>query len=195
MKQLIVITLFFIVLIFPAFGFCGEYFVFTHTFNNQQVAQEKASLVGGWVLNTSFYSKLTPNLYSVVRGPFKTKTEAQKTLSFLIEGGRYKGSYIKYAGKIDIHKGIKSLGISTDVLVALLGELRISNKQQKGADNPCEPQEAYLDIGINYYGLQRAWNSKTERLTFKPEKKHVDIGGFWVIKNSGEIDRMRICAE
>jgi|TARA_B100001971_G_scaffold167822_1_gene159066 hypothetical protein len=178
----------------PTFIYCDDYFVFTHTFKNQDEAQQTAAVRGGWVLNTSFYSKLTPNLFSVVRGPFHSKEEAQLTLNILARGGRYKDSYIKNAGNVDLKAGLNAAGIHPALLVSLLGELNILQTQEKGARHPCEPQEAYSRTEIRFYSVKRGWYDE-EGLPFKPEKKHVDIGGFWVIKNSGEIDRMRICAE
>ncbi|MBC8183973.1 hypothetical protein H8E88_23000 [candidate division KSB1 bacterium] len=183
------------VLLFPIVGYCDDYFVFTHTFKNQVDAQKTAAKKGGWVLNTSFYSKLTPNLFSVVRGPFPTKKQAQATHRFLTSGGTYQGAYVKNAGMVDLKSGLKSAGIPAQLLVSLLGELSISQAIQKGAGNPCEPQEPYSDIDISIYSISRGIDEVTGDLTFKPYKEHFDIGGFWLITSSGEIDRMRVCAE
>ncbi len=181
-NKVLFLTLFFFA--FPIFGYCGDYFVITHTFKKQQEAQKKAAIVGGWVLSTSFYTKLAPNLFAVVRGPFKTKINAQKTLST-----QDKGSYLKYAGEIDLNKGLSAANISPQILVALLGELNVSVIKQKITYHPCEPQEPYFDIGVNFYGVTE------ETDTFEPEERFVDFGGFWSIVSSGEIDRQRICAE
>lgn len=95
--RIIVITL---LLTFPVYGKADDFYVITGTYKAQKEAQQVAALKGGWVLNTNFYSQLTPNLYAVVRGPFKTKSEAAKQLSWFLDGDRYPGSYIKNAGKL-----------------------------------------------------------------------------------------------
>jgi hypothetical protein len=43
--------------------------------------------------------------------------------------------------------------------------------------------------------LDRTYNEKTETDGVKPRRVNLDIGGFWVIKRTGEIERMRVCAE
>jgi hypothetical protein len=190
-RKIIFSTLFFFT--FPITGYCGDYFIFTHTFNEQQQAQKTAVINGGWVLNTSFYSKLTPNLFAVVKGPFKTKINAQK--NFHKEN---KDAYIKNAGEIELNKGLLAAKISPQILVALLSEMNVSitEVKQKSEYHPCEPQEPYFDINVNFYSIKKNWNEGTKTETFDDiEEKFVDFGGFWSIINSGEIDRLRICAE
>jgi len=172
-----------------------DHFVITHTMKSQEKAQEKAALVGGWVLNTNLYSNLKPNLFAVVRGPYKSMKKAKKTLSWLMEGGRYPGSYVKNAGKTNITVKLGNKNLSPQMLTALFGEISIHVSEEKGAENPCQPQEPYYDIAITHVGLARKYNQKTEQEYREPVRKDIDMGGFWQIKSTGEISRMRICAE
>jgi hypothetical protein len=64
-----------------------------------------------------------------------------------------------------------------------------------GGTNPCEPQKAYQDAEVSVVSLDRTAAPKTEADEFKPRRVNLDIGGFWVIKRTGEIQRMRLCAE
>ncbi len=43
--------------------------------------------------------------------------------------------------------------------------------------------------------LDRTYNDKTNTDGTKARRLELDIGGFWVIKSTGEIERMRICTE
>jgi len=61
----------------------ADFFVFTDTFKSQQDAQDRAALVGGWVLDTDTYSGLAPNLFAVVRGPYSTRQVADRRLKEL----------------------------------------------------------------------------------------------------------------
>jgi hypothetical protein len=85
--------------------------------------------------------------------------------------------------------------IPPNVLAALLGELSITATDMPGGGNPCEPQEPYQDVSISVMTLDRTYNEKTETDGVKPRRVNLDIGGFWVIKRTGEIERMRVCAE
>ena len=172
-----------------------DHFVITHTMKSQEKAQEQAALKGGWVLNTNLYSTLKPNLFAVVRGPYKSMNKAKKTLTWLKEGGRYPGSYAKNAGKTNITVKLDNRNLSPQMLTALFGELSINITEEKGAENPCQPQEPYYNISISHVGLARKYNEKTEKEYRDPVRHDVDIGGFWQIKSTGEISRMRICTE
>jgi hypothetical protein len=43
--------------------------------------------------------------------------------------------------------------------------------------------------------LDRTYNDQTQTDGVKARRVNLDIGGFWVIKRTGEIERMRVCAE
>lgn len=172
-----------------------DFYVITGTHKTQKEAQQVAALKGGWVLNTNFYSQLTSNLYAVVRGPFKTKSEADKRLKWLMDGGRYPGSYVKSAGNINIEIKVGNKALSPQMLAALLGELRIDVSEHKGGAHPCEPQEPYKRISLSYVNVARGYDEKKDKETYAPKDVELDIGALWEIKKSGEVDRMRICAE
>jgi len=172
-----------------------DHFVITHTMKSQDEAQEKAALMGGWVLNTNLYGNLKPNLFAVVRGPFKSIKKAKRTLDWLKKGGNYPGSYVKSAGKVNISVRLGNKYLSPQMLTALFGEFTINISKEKGAENPCKPQEPYYDISITHVGLARKYNSKTEKSYIEPVRQNIDMGGFWQIISTGEISRMRICAE
>jgi hypothetical protein len=188
-------VIFILLIALPVFAHADDYYVITGTHKTQEEAQQIAAMKGGWVLNTNFYNQLTPGLYAVVRGPFKTKIDADKQLAWLIKGGRYPGSYVRNAGSINIEIKIGNKALSPQMLAALLGELRIDVSEHKGGSNPCEPQEPYKQISLKYFTLVRGYDAKKNQVTFEPKVVELDIGQFWEIKESGEIDRMRICAE
>ena len=172
-----------------------DYYVITGTYKTQIEAQNIAAMKGGWVLNTNFYNQLSPNLFAVVRGPFMTKKEAGKRLTRLMDVGGYPGSYVKNAGTINIQVNIGNTALSPQMIAALLGEIRIDVSESKGGSNPCEPQEPYKQILLSYVTVARDYDEKNDRVIKKPDNIELDVGAFWEIKNSGEVDRMRICTE
>ena len=121
-----------------------DYYVITGTYKTQIEAQNIAAMKGGWVLNTNLYNQLTPNLFTVVRGPFTTKKEADKRIARLMDVGNYPGSYVKNAGTINIQVNIGNTALSPQMIAALLGEIRIDVSESKGGSNPCEPQEELI---------------------------------------------------
>lgn len=179
----------------PVLAYADDFYVITGTHKTQKEAQQVAAIQGGWVLNTSFYNQLTPSLFTVVRGPFKTKIEADKQLASLRKGGMYPGSYVRNAGSINIAINVGNKALSPQMLAALLGELRIDISENKGGSNPCEPQEPYKLISLSYVTVARGYDEKKDKETYQPKDVELDVGAFWEIKKSGEVDRMRICTE
>jgi len=171
-----------------------DFYVVTGTYKIQPEAQQ-AAVKGGWVLNTNFYNQLTPNLFAVVRGPFRTKDEADKNLKWLVKGGKYPESYVKNAGAINIEVKIGNRALTPQMLAALLGEIRINVKESAGASNPCEPQEPYKELSLSYVTIERGDGGRTNQPLFKPKEVELEVGAFWEIKSTGQIDRMRVCAE
>lgn len=172
-----------------------DFYVITATHKTQQEAQKQAALTGGWVLNTNFYDKLKPNLFSVVRGPFRTKQEADKEAASLKRMDRYKDSYVKNAGTINISVRTGNKEISPHIIAALLGEIRVDINNEKGASNPCEPQEPYSYVSLSFYTIKRDWDKKKEEILRIPDEITIDMGATRVIKSTGAVERMRICAE
>ena len=175
--------------------FADDFYVITGTYKSQKQAQQVAAMRGGWVLNTNFYSQLSPNLFAVVRGPLRTKKNADKYLTWLMEGGSYTGSYVRNAKKINIRLKIGNKDLSPQMIAALLGELRIDVSESKGGAHPCEPQEPYKEISLSYVTIARGYDRKKDEVIHKPKDVVLDVGAFREIKSTGKVDRMRICAE
>jgi len=168
----------------------SDYYVVTNSFRSQQKAQKTAALKGGWVLNTNLYDNLQPNYFAVVRGPFHAKREAKKVLKFLKGGENYKSAYIKNAGELIISEKISGTNIKPVIIAAMLGEIKIEIKKHRGGNGACVPQEPYNEIELSFISLNRSMSGK-----FTSVKRRVNIGGFWQIIRTGQIERMRVCAE
>ena len=170
----------------PMLVTASDFYVITSSHKNQAEAQKTAVTQGGWILNTDFYNKLTPHLFAVVRGPFKTKLEAEDVLKTLHSNADFKDSYVSDAGTIQIDLKIKNKNISPHIIAALLGELVIDITEEQGGENPCLPQEPYKNLTLGYY--ESLPNTGIVL-------KQLDIGGFWQLKQTGEIERMHRCLE
>jgi hypothetical protein len=179
---------------FASRALASDFFVVTDTFKSQQDAQDRAALVGGWVLDTDAYSGLASNLFVVVRGPYATRRIADQQLNELKRIKTYKGAYVKEAGAVRIPPGLGN-SVSPKVLAALLGELSVVVTDRPGATNPCEPQEPYQEVAVSVVTLDRTIDPKTDADGFKARRVNLDIGGFRVLKRTGEVERVRICAE
>jgi hypothetical protein len=184
----------FIVLSATGAARAADFFVVTDTFKSQQDAQSRAATVGGWVLDTDAYSGLGPSLFAVVRGPYTSRHVAEEHLNELKAIKTYKAAYVKDAGALRLPPTLVK-SVPPKVLAALLGELSIAVTDKPGGGNPCEPQEPYQDVSISVVTLDRTYNDKTGTDGARPRRHDLDIGGFWVIKRTGEIERMRVCAE
>jgi hypothetical protein len=174
-------------------AFANDFFVITDTFKSQRDAQIRAAAVGGWALDTDIYSGLERDRFAVVRGPFATAQAATKELADLKKSKKYKSAYVRDGGVLRLVGD--ALGMPSKVLAALLGELSVDIKDMPGGANPCEPGEPYQDISLSFMTLDRTRNPISEAEGFKPRRAAIDIGGFWIIKRTGEIERMRVCAE
>jgi hypothetical protein len=172
----------------------ADFFVVTDTLKSQQDAQERAALIGGWVLDTDAYAALSPGLFAVVRGPYASRQVAEQRLKELKAIKRYKTAYVKDAGTLRVAP-VLDRSVPPKVLAALLGELSVVVTDRPGGKNPCEPQEPYQDVVVSVVTLDRTVDPKTEEDGFKARRTSLDMGGFWVIKRTGEVERMRVCAE
>jgi hypothetical protein len=172
----------------------ADFFVVTDTFKSQQDAQNRAALVGGWVLDTDVYTGLAPNQFAVVRGPYASRQVADQQLKDLTAIKTYKSAYVKEGGTVRIPPALAN-SIPPKVLAALLGELSVVVTDRPGATNPCEPQEPYQEVTLSVVTLDRTIDPKTDADGFKARRVALEIGGFSVIKRTGEVERMRICAE
>jgi hypothetical protein len=172
----------------------ADFFVVTDTSRSQRDAQARAAAVGGWVLDTDAYSGLAPGMFAVVRGPYASRPAAERRLKDLQKQKAYKAAYVKDAGDLRLAPAFAK-SVPPKVLAALLGELSIVVKDEPGGKNPCEPQEPYQDVSLSVVMVDHTYDDKTQTEGFKPRRTNLDIGGFWVIKRTGEIERMRVCAE
>ena len=200
-KPIFIITVLSLI-ITPMLSLAGDYFIVTGVYKGQKEAQYSATDKGGWVLYTNVYDKFTPkDMFSVVRGPYKAKKDAEKELKQLLKSESYFGSYIKDAGKLQIketHEMKSNLG--NNIPVALLqaimfGEIGFDIKEEKGAANPCEPQEPYIIISPKKHKIEGSVDENTGKVTYKPIEETLNIGPFFYIKRTGEIDVLRGCSE
>jgi len=172
----------------------ADFFVVTDTFKSQRDAQTRAADVGGWVLDTDAYSGLTPNLFAVVRGPYANREVAEQRLNELKAIKTYKAAYVKDAGALRVAP-VLARSVPPKILTALLGELSVEVTDRPGGTNPCEPQEPYQSVSVSAVTVDRTYNKAKDAEGFKARRIDLDIGGFWVIKRTGEVERMRVCAE
>lgn len=172
----------------------SDFFVITDTFKLQQDAQMRAAAVGGWTLDTDLYSGLGPGLFAVVRGPYASKAIADQALKQLKADSGFKAAYVKDAGSLRLPAALVK-SVPPKVLAALLGELSITVTDMPGDGNPCAPQEPYQNVSVTLATIERTYDAKADKAGFRPQRVDVGLGGFWIIKRTGEIERMRICAE
>ena len=192
-KQITMAQVLWLLVVIPAYA--GDFYVITATFPSQSAAQTEAAMRGGWVLDTDVYPNLSPNAFAVVRGPFRDAKAAGDQLTFLRSGGGYRGAYIKDAGTPRLAANVGSPGLRPQLLAALLGELLVEVKDEPGGRNPCEPQEPYQEVQISYVDITRGVDDKSGAVHESTERRNVEVGAFWVIKRTGEVDRMRQCSE
>ena len=171
----------------------ADWFVFTSAGKDQPSAQTAAARNGGWVLDTDFYPGLTGGLYAVVRGPFTNKTAAQTQLDAIKRW--HTDAYIKDAGSPLALPALGSPALDARLMAALLGELSVEVTRHRGAGNPCEPQEPYRAVTLSWTTVGRTYDPATGEIGRAAERQAIDIGGFWILESSGEIDRMRVCME
>jgi hypothetical protein len=172
----------------------SDFFVVTETFKSQQEAQVRAAFGDGWVLDTNAYSGLAPNMFAVVSGPYASRKVAEQRLKELKDEGTSKGAYVKDAGTLRVVPALAK-AVPPKVLTALLGELSVVVTDKPGEENPCEPQEPYQEVSVTTVTLDRTYDAAKGTEGFKPRRVDLDLGGFWVIKRTGEIKRMRVCTE
>ncbi len=172
----------------------SDFFIISDSYKKQAEAQSKAADTGGWVLISNLYKSLTPNLFAVVRGPFHSKKEAETELANLKINQHFKKSYVKDAGEMSIDLAALKLELSPVALAALLGEVRVLVKNEPASESPCSPQEENKSFSLQYFTVDRNIDAKGN-MSFVPKDVNLDIGSFAQINHSGEIQRMRLCAE
>jgi hypothetical protein len=168
----------------------ADYFVVTSTERSKEAAQKTAAENGGWVLDTNLYGGLTPNKYSVVRGPFARRNDAHEALKFIQSGNDYPGAYVKDAGRIRVN-ALFGVNSTAAVAVALLGELNVTLTEEPGGRNPCEPQDPYVDVQLSFVSVDH----RMEDGNLKAVRRRIDFGSLTIDKRTGEIQRMRACFE
>jgi hypothetical protein len=178
----------------PVEAAAGDHFIILGTERSQEAAQQVAAMSEAWVLDTDLYPKLPPNLFAVVRGPYVTSAEARAELAFLQTGGEYEEAQVKDAGACRLPPNLGGAKLPAAVFTALMGELSVEVTDKPGSTNPCEPQEPYQRVEIRLMRLELAGEgADPSRIRAVPQTLPVD--GFFVIKRTGEIQRLRICME
>ncbi len=172
----------------------ADFFVVTDTFKAQEQAQQRAATAGGWTLDTDLYPGLQPGLFAVVRGPFASRAAAEQRLADLKKMKAYAAAYLKDGGTLRLPPGLAKAA-PPKVLAALLGELSVTVKDRPGGGDGCEPAEPYQEVSITVVTLEGKDDPKRGDIAFVPKRVDVPLGAFRVIKRTGEIERMRICAE
>ncbi len=129
-------------------SFSADFYVFEATYKSQSEALSFAAEEGGWVLNTNFYSDLKPNLYAVVRGPFRTKSEASGKFSeWKLKDYLSPDSYYKNAGEINPSLKFITSKVSPQMLAMILGEMIIEPHEYDGSDSQgCSPFVPHIEI-------------------------------------------------
>jgi len=130
----------------------------------------------------------------VVRGPYAKRESADQQLKELKSSKTYRAAYVKDAGALHVAAGL-ARSVPPKVLTALLGELSVDVTDRAGGTDPCEPPEPYQAVSVSVVTLDRTYDKAKDTEGFKPRRVDLDIGGFWIIKRTGEIERMRVCAE
>jgi hypothetical protein len=173
-------------------AFAGDQFIILGIEETQAAAQSAAATSGAWVLDTDLYPKLPPNRYAVVHGPFVTAFAARAELAVLKGAGEV-GASVRDAGECRLAVGLGDGRVPASVFTALLGELTVEVEDRPGSTSPCEPQEAYQKVEVRVTALGPAGGDKAAPLQAVPQV--LPLGGFFVIKRTGEVQRLRICVE
>lgn len=171
----------------------GDHFIVIAIEETQSAAQATAATSGAWVLDTDLYPKLPPNRFAVVHGPFASAAEAKAELSFLKNDGGLEAATVKDAGECRLPLNLGVGKAPPAVFTALLGELTVEVEDRPGATTPCEPQEPYQRVEVRIMSLGPSKEGAAAPL--QAIKQTLPLGGFFVIKRTGEVQRLRICVE
>ena len=131
----------------------GDHYILLGLEETQAAAQSQAATSGAWVLDTDLYTKLPPNRFAVVQGPFASATIAKEELRFLQSGGLLPGATVKDAGETRLPLRLGNGKVPPAVFTALLGELTVDVEDRPGSASPCEPQEPYQRVDVHIMGL------------------------------------------
>jgi hypothetical protein len=172
----------------------ADFFVVTASLESQTKAQVVAAETGGWVLDTDAYAGFAPNLFAIVRGPFRSKADAAAELDFLASGGQYPGAYVKEGGASRLPQGLVDR-LSPATVAALLGEILLDVESHPGGADPCEPQEPYEELRLSYVTVNRSYDDATGKVSEVSERVEIPIGSFRIVKRTGELSHMRLCVE
>ena len=173
-----------------------QYFVILSTSKDRSAAMLKG---GGWVLETSMYSKLGQGWYANVQGPFKNATEAKKRLADLKSIDKsYANAYVKNAGRLQLPMGAawNTSDMPPALVAAFVGSLDLKVERHQGGSNGCEPQEPYYTISAKQIKGEPSYDPKTDRTGAKYSFESALVGqGLTMDEKTGEIREMYICLE
>ena len=167
----------------------ANWFVVSSTHTEHREAQDTAAEHGGWVLNGGLYHGLKSGEFHVVHGPFADKAPAQALTKRMKKAD--KGVKLKHAGEAFTLPG---LDVDPNVLVALLGEVSIKTEWHKGGESPCEPQEPYQEVTLEWSSVQPQLDP-AGNVSVQTVREDAGLQGFWVLQSTGAVERMRACLE
>jgi hypothetical protein len=153
-------------------------FVVTASERTREAAAAKVKDSGGWLLDTNLAPGLTPDLFAVVRGPFKTMDQANAVLAALKMETGFSGAFVKDGGKLRIPVQY----------AALLGQFTVATIDRLGSENnPCAPQEPFTELEASY--------EQTTPDGQMTSTASLSLGSFWIVKSTGEVNRAAVCGE
>lgn len=154
----------------------GDHFVYLGSFNAKPAAQAQARRLGGWVLRSDLYQDLTPGFFAVVRGPFRTRTEADSVLA-LIQPAQ-PDAYVRHAGRPVMPA---TLG-EPALLAAVLGDLTVVVTDSIDIATTCAPSEPYMTVVVGFTEAQDGG-------------ENASASGYWMIERTGEVMPIRVCTQ
>ena len=173
-----------------------QYFVILSTSKDRSAAMLKG---GGWVLETSLYSKLGQGWYANVQGPFKNAIEAKKRLADLKGIDKsYENAYVKNAGRLrlPIAAAWNTPDMPPALVAAFIGSLDLKVERHQGGSNGCEPQEPYYTITANRIKGASSYDQNSQSVgaqySFEPALVGQEV---MMNEKTGEIRKMHVCLE
>jgi hypothetical protein len=164
----------------------ADTFVIVSTHTSKVEAQRKAAPGRMWVLDTNWYSRLAPNLFAVVVGPFDSAV-AKRELAEIKQAG-VKDAVIKDAGHLRIPKASREMPIAA--IVALLGYFDFEVNEGPGGEAPCVPEEPYLRVTLKQTFATRGHPDDVKIATVPIAEQ-----GFFIIKRTGAVESRGVCLE
>ncbi len=155
----------------------GPYFIYLGSFTSKGAAQAQARVLDGWVLRTDLYRGLTPGFFAVVRGPFRTREDAEAALPRA--RAVQPEALVRHAGPPALPPALGDAGL----LAAVLGDLTVAVSDSVATRNPCAPNEPHLTVLVGFAS------------ELVPQRGDRPAAGFWLLERTGEVVPIRVCGE